>query len=48
MARQMRDSFLQQAGQGRQLRGDFFNGPGRAGKWEGIYPTGRAGPANER
>ena len=32
-------------GPGRQIRDDFSNGPGRAGKWGIILPTGRAGPA---
>ena len=32
---------------GRQMGGDFSNGPARVGKWGMIFPTGRAGPAHE-
>ena len=31
-------------GPGRQIKVDFSNGTGRAGNWEVIFPTGRAGP----
>ena len=36
------------AGPGRQMRDDFSNGPGKAGKWELIFPTGLARPTKEK
>ena len=27
---------------------DFSNGPGRAGKWKVIFPTGQAAPGPEK
>ena len=46
--RKSRGDFFQRTGLGRQMKGNFFNGPGRAGNLEVIFPTGRAGLANER
>ena len=40
--------FFQRAESGRQTKGNFPNGPGRASNWEVIFQTGLAGPANER
>ena len=37
--------FFQRAGPGWDLRGDFSNGPGRAGTWGVIFRTSRAVPA---